>query len=284
MSRLLRANFCRMLKSKTFWICLAIPLALDLLMLLIELLSRFPFCRPQIRLEPNIFGNAPSVVFLLSIFSGLFFGTEHSEGGLRNKLVVGHSRVTIYLANLIVCTTAGLTIFAADFIVNLALGLARKFTVASSWEEITVRLVIAVLAIAAVSALLVLIGTLFRTRSVGVVISICAYLALLVAGSLIMTKLMEPEYLPTVTVTYLNENDENGEPQTEEFTEKNPNYVGGMMRKYLESLNDILPVNQLLRLPSGGFENSAALPGYSAGIVFLLTAAGTLSFRKSDLK
>lgn len=270
-----------MLKSKTFWICLTIPLVLDLLGLLAELLSGFAFCRPQIRLEQNIFGNAPSVVFLLSIFSGLFFGTEHSDGGLRNKLIVGHSRVTIYLANLIVCTAVGLIIFAADFIVNLALGLAREYTLASSWEEVSVRVLIAVFAIAAVSALLVLIGMIFRTRSVGVVVSICTYLTLVIAGSLIMTKLMEPEYLPTVTVTWVDENDE---PQIEEFTEKNPNYVGGMMRKYLESLNDILPVNQLLRLPSGGFENSAALPGYSAGIVFLLTAAGALSFRKSDLK
>lgn len=284
MNRLLRANFSRLFKNKPFWICFAIPLALDLLALLVELLSKIPFRRTQVPLEPQLFGNAESIGLLLSIFAGMFFGTEHSDGGLRNKLIVGHSRVKIYLANLITCAAAGVMMFAADFTVNLALGLAREHMRSASWGEILLRVWIVVCAIAAVSAILVLIVMLVRSRSGGVTFSICVYLAMTICAAMIVSKLAEPEYLTPMTVTYLEEFDENGETRTETVTEKNPNYVGGTAREVLETLNDLLPVSQMIRTPEGGFDNGAALPGYSVGILLIFTIGGTLSFRKLDLK
>ena len=41
-----------------------------------------------------------------AVFISLFVGSEYSDGTIRNKLVVGHSRMRIYLANLIVCSIA----------------------------------------------------------------------------------------------------------------------------------------------------------------------------------
>ena len=45
----------------------------------------------------------------------LYVGAEYSDGAVRNKLTVGHSRAAVYLANLIVCA-------AAENLKNLPLG------------------------------------------------------------------------------------------------------------------------------------------------------------------
>ena len=46
-----------------------------------------------------------------AILTSMFIGSEYSDGTIRNKLVVGHSRMRIYLANLIVCSVACVLIF-----------------------------------------------------------------------------------------------------------------------------------------------------------------------------
>ena len=46
------------------------------------------------------------VGILISIFYSLFLGTEYNDGTIRNKLIVGHKRETIYLASFITGTVA----------------------------------------------------------------------------------------------------------------------------------------------------------------------------------
>ncbi|MGY3662454.1 MAG: hypothetical protein ACXAHE_00930 [Roseburia sp. 1XD42-69] len=46
----------------------------------------------------------------------MFLGTDYSDGTIRNKLTVGHTRTNIYLANLIVTFAAGLLIMCVWFI------------------------------------------------------------------------------------------------------------------------------------------------------------------------
>ena len=50
-----------------------------------------------------------------------FIGTEYSDGTIRNKIVVGHSRSTIYLANLLTCCFAGLIMCLCFILPTLAI-------------------------------------------------------------------------------------------------------------------------------------------------------------------
>ena len=47
---------------------------------------------------------------VLSAFCSLFVGAEYSDGTIRNKIAVGHSRAAVYLANLVTCSAAGVLI------------------------------------------------------------------------------------------------------------------------------------------------------------------------------
>lgn len=40
--------------------------------------------------------------FAIAIFASVYLGNEYSNGTLRNKIVMGHNRIKIYLSNLII--------------------------------------------------------------------------------------------------------------------------------------------------------------------------------------
>ncbi|MDO4354585.1 MAG: ABC transporter permease, partial [Clostridia bacterium] len=45
---------------------------------------------------------------MTSVSAALFIGSDYSDGTLRNKLIAGHRRGNIYLANLITCCFVGI--------------------------------------------------------------------------------------------------------------------------------------------------------------------------------
>lgn len=301
MIRLMTANFMRLFKSRAFWVCVMISPALEILALIFNLLWSVPFRRTQVPLEPSLFENTPNLVLLLAVFAGLFLGTEYSDGGLRNKLIVGHSRAAVWLSGLLTCFAAGLMIFAVQFSTDLALGLAREYRRTVPTEEVISRVLICIGAIAALSAIFTLLGTLVSGKSTCVTAAICLALAMAIGSSMILTELAEPEYLTPMTITYPDEIGENSEPRVETVTEKNPGYVGGTLRQTLETLSDLLPTGQLFQMGSsavtfaengeptgrdtGSFtERAAPMIGYSLGLVFLATVGGMRVFRKKNIR
>lgn len=67
----------------------------------------------EVVLDGCLFEGLPLMGLVSAIFTSLFIGSEYSDGTIRNKLVVGHSRMRIYLANLIVCSIASILISLA---------------------------------------------------------------------------------------------------------------------------------------------------------------------------
>lgn len=60
---------------------------------------------------------------VLSVFCSLFIGTEYSDGTIRNKIIVGHTRTAVYLSNLVVCMTAGVFICLSCVAASLLVGI-----------------------------------------------------------------------------------------------------------------------------------------------------------------
>ena len=73
--------------------------------------------------ERFAFGQTVAVSIISAIFIGLFIGTEYSNGTMRNKLVIGHSRGAIYFSNLAVCIAAALLIHIVYVATTLVVGL-----------------------------------------------------------------------------------------------------------------------------------------------------------------
>ena len=106
MYKLLKAGLFRLRKDIIFWIFTFLSLAV----------AGFTLFRYYTN---SSFGLAPLDKFVneyimyigifIAIFVSIFVGKEHSEGIIRNKIIVGHKRVNIYLSNLIISVIA--TIF-----------------------------------------------------------------------------------------------------------------------------------------------------------------------------
>lgn len=103
---LLRANFSRLWRSASFWTAVSVMFGAGVF----ELAVSYPY-----REQPGILDNRYMLFVLmsgvvLSAFCSLFIGAEYSDGTIRNKVAVGHSRAAVYLADLITCSAAGVLV------------------------------------------------------------------------------------------------------------------------------------------------------------------------------
>ena len=89
MSRLFTSTFFRMLKKIVFWILL-------ICMFIYGVYSASNFASEAsagFAIDGCVFDFVPFMGLVAAIFISLFVGSEYSDGTIRNKLVVGHSRI-----------------------------------------------------------------------------------------------------------------------------------------------------------------------------------------------
>ncbi len=113
MVKLLSANFSRLWKDKVFWLEMFVMLvyAVVVVFAMNKSVQATPEqMRGNFKLDNYYFNFALSIGAFCALFTSLFFGTEHGDGTLRNKIVMGHTRTTIYLSNLLVSFSATLFI------------------------------------------------------------------------------------------------------------------------------------------------------------------------------
>lgn len=118
---LLKANFSRLWRSASFWVAVAVMAGVSVVELCVMLNARRQGIPVPLENRYAIFALMSGVV--LSAFCSLFIGAEYSDGAIRNKISVGHSRAAVYLANLTVCAAAGVLACLAYILPMLAAGI-----------------------------------------------------------------------------------------------------------------------------------------------------------------
>lgn len=277
MSELMSAHLFRIKRDKTFWACVAVMLVCSVGVMLngCRQAGSMAAYGYQMNLERYYFTLAPAVGLFAGVFSGLFLGTEHSDGAVRGKLIVGHSRRQVYFASLLTNILAALMITAAWLIGGLVgvpvLGLWKMSGIA-----VAINILVAVGSAVAIAAMFTLLGMLVTKKSNGVVAAILLFLGLLLTASWVYNALMEPEMTAGFIMTVDG-------VQTAELT-PNPNYVSGVMRKVLELILDILPTGQEALLCNGGIARPLLNLVASGAIAVFTTLAGIAVFERKDLK
>ena len=189
MRKLLRANGSRLLRDRAFWLLAALMAALGASMAVVNAVHARQDGEIW-TMDYTLFIYVILAPILASVFTALFIGNEHSSGAMRNKLIAGHRRGCIYLADLLVSCCAGIYLC-------LAFALMLAFT-----------------------ALFTLIAMLCQNKAHTTAGCILLTFALLFAGVYISSTLEEPEYLAAYSYT------ENG--VTVEPEQKNPYYISGV--------------------------------------------------------
>ncbi len=276
MRKVLSANFSRLWKDKVFWFCMGAMLVYSVVYMLngcrqaTVAMSEYNYC-----IDKYYFHFAVVIGAFCALFSSMFLGTEYSDGTIRNKIIVGHTRTGIYLANLI-------SVFAATLLIMVAwlIGALTAVPVLGVWEmgvpNLLAYLFIAVMFEAAFSAIFTFICMQSTNKAVTVAVSMLLFLGLLVFSSKIYNALDEPEMTSSVIITA------NGMEMSEPAP--NPNYVRGVTRMIYEFITDFLPAGQGLQMWQLEIRNSVRMLMSSIAITVLTTSCGIIVFKRKDLK
>ena len=276
MRKLLRANFSRLLHDRVFLLLSALMAFFGISVAAVSAVN--------ISREGTIWVMNFSLLtyvtlapILNSVFTSLFVGSEYSGGTLRNKLIAGHRRGCIYLANLITCCCAGIILCIVFAVPQGVLGLILGGQIQSAPMMLLMFAGLSLALMIAFTSLFTLIAMLCQSKSHTAAGCILLTFVLIFLGVYITSALNEPEYLASYSYT------ENGvtveEPET-----KNPNYVSGAKRQVYEFLQDFMPGGQVLQINDMSSENPAALAMYDGIILLAATGIGLMFFRRRDLK
>lgn len=189
MSRLLVSTFIRMLKKVIFWFFVLCMFAYGVYSALnIASEARIGFV-----LDGCLFECLPLMGLISAIFTSLFIGSEYSDGTIRNKIIVGHSRIRIYLANLIVCAIASVLISLSYTVGVFVIGNMNGGELITETATIFLCMISSLMISVTFASIMTLLAILNTNKAGNVVVSMILALVLLVSGSFIHQKLGEPK-------------------------------------------------------------------------------------------
>ena len=237
MRKLLSANFSRLKRDKIFWICLATMLILSVALILDTCRKEAAYLSDyELIIEFYYYDLAPVIGLFIAVFTSLFMGTEYSDGTVRNKIIVGHTRTNIYLANFVVCLIASMAFTAAWLIGGLS-GMPYLGTWKFKVQSFVLYMLIAIFFTVALTSIMVLISTVSTNKAITAVSTILIFLVLLLTASWIYNRLGEPETISGMMMT-VDGTIEISDP------EPNPLYISGAARTVYAWLLNILPTGQ----------------------------------------
>lgn len=271
---LLRANFSRLWRSASFWVALAVMFGTGVFELTVGMNARRQGNPVPLDNRYMLFVLMSGVV--LAAFCSLFVGAEYSDGTIRNKIAVGHSRANLYLANLVACAAAGVLVCLGYILPMAAAGVPLMGGFELPLPSILWFTLCALLMTASLCAVFTMAALLNQNKAV--VAIICIFLAyfLLFLGIYLNSRLTEQAIIPA------QEYIENGQILVREAM-PNPSYVQGIKRTIFEILYD-LPGCQAVQLVATAEACPVRLPLVSLGTIAVSTGIGLALFWRKDLK
>lgn len=197
---------------------------------------------------------------VLTILITLFIGTEYSDKTIRNKLIVGHSRINTYLSNLFISMIASWMMYVVGIVVAISMGVPLLGSYALSLKLLLPQLLCAVLSISALVSITVLLAMLISNRVISSVVALLLSVGLAYVPTPLWDKLYSSFEGATVT---------------------------GWKHTFYQITYDLLPTCQLYQYSSDIEalpKSLAVFPIYSILIIVVTSAIGLVVFKKKNLK
>ncbi len=274
MSRLLNAGFKRLINNKLFWACLIILIIIGITGCISQYRNMLEY-KIEIKHDTFLFSSASMIGIALAVLIPLFVGTDFSDGTIRNKIIVGHSRKSIYFSNLIVSVVSGFIITAVHiiFMTVVAVTMFGPFRLPTSaiiWHTIAT-----IFLIVSYSSIFNMITLLSSNKTISVVISLLLIFSLMMLSAVVLNRLNNEEFINTMSVV-------DGKNIFEVI--KNPSYLEGNARKIHQFIVDFIPAGQGFQITGNIAPNIKILAVYSLVIALVLNCIGCFMFNKKDLK
>lgn len=266
MINLINANFAKLFKSAVFKVSIAIMAFIPAFTVLANYAAR----GNKTTNINGIFNTGHMFIgFVIPVLVTLFLGQDYSDNTIRNKLAAGHTRLSIYLSDLIVSFCGGVILQLACIISGcvFALPLYGKFS--EPLDEIIKIQLLGLCLIAVYTALTTFITMIITNKTYAVVVSIMTAMTLFMAGMgayqyVTERKMLEAKITAKATDT-----------QTTEMNENKLAYI----------IYETVPSSQACILSEGSVpKNSIKIVGYDMLSTTTFTLLGILLYRKKDIK
>lgn len=288
MSKLLHAGLARLFHNRVFQIGILISLIYGILLNVVRHLDIQKYPEQYAKLgaeyhsaEGFVFSGALYMMFLIAVIVVKLLGTEYSDGTIRNKIIAGHKRTNIFLANYGIGAVASLCMLLAFIATTLAVGKVLLPSSCLTAKELAAFTLSECASLLGLTAIFVTITMLSRSKSTAIAANLILTAVLFAAGMTISAKLSAEQYREYQEIVA---DAETGELITVTETIQNTDYLEGTKRVIYEQLNNFLPVNQVLQVMMFEKKNLVIMGRYSALLIVFCNGAGILIFRKMDLK
>lgn len=263
MSKLLYANFFRMIRSRLFLIGMGFMFFAGSF-LCFQQYRQLAEYGAHVKLDSTFFVYTLMIGVISAVFCSLFVGVEYNDGTMRNKMIAGHKRTEIYFSNLIVNIAASCFMCGSYMLANVMVGIPF----------------IGTLTIPAAKTLRIVVGSLIT------VVAFCSIFTMI--SCLISSKAIAPVLcilFAFLSITFLNEVQRIlDNPEIWYDGTVNTAYVGGEEREKLEFIYHVLPTGQEMEYARRNIKNMNEMSVYSMGITVLSTTVGIVFFKRKNMK
>ncbi len=275
MYRLLDAGLIRVKKSKAFFGCIIASLGIVIFMLISNYLDYINY-DAQIKTSELVSNYLPMIGMFIAIFTGLFVGTEYSDGTIRNKIIAGHSKINIYLSNFIISSIVAILFELIWIVVVLLVAVPLFGKPIIELNQLLITCFDSIMFIIAYSAIFNFVSVLSCNKTISAVSCILLFFIML---GITVTSVNIIQTPPTVQRGGLNP--DTGEINFEEV--ENPKYPSESKKRFYQAIVDIIPMGQAFSLGAGLDTNVYMLPVYSLSLIIIFNGVGTYLFNKKDL-
>lgn len=286
MNKLLRANFFRLIKNKIFWGIIVITLGITSVLLFNTIINNQGETKESI--DRLLVMYMYFIGIAMAIFTSLFVGTEYSDGVLRNKIVIGHSRKHIYLADLITSIIVGLCIQLIYMLIVAVIGIPIFGTLQMTIEKFLFVIIDIVFIIITYASIFTCITLLCSDITVSTVSCMILVLIMFIASMALSSTANTMKYRETYIQT------ENGEIEVHQ--KLNPDYPGDLKKNVAKTILYCLPTGQTSQIISQISKKPFQITNYmsddelktvflySVGVTIVITGVGMYCFKRKDLK
>ena len=235
----------------------------------------------ELPLDNLLFMGTTVIGFPIAIFTSFFIGTEYSDGTMRNKILIGNSRLSVYLSYLIATSVAALAMLVVGSALVLLTGIFWMGWFVTSPVILIPQILCCLLSVIAFNSVIVTLAIVVHHKA------ICAVVCLVIA--MLMVNIVAPSLWDRL---------EAEEPMNPEMTytdtdgivhvipeRPNQKYPTGIKRVLLQFCYDALPTAQMYQY---GYDempkNIARFPLYSVLLIGICSIAGVWVYRCRDLK
>lgn len=260
MRNLIYVNMMRLKKSRIFCAGIIVSMAYVAFLLIMNY-QEMAYSPETVISQLNWYflSTLPITSAFCSVFSGLFLGTEYSDGTIRNKLMVGYTRKEIYCANLVAVFLANVFVYFAGCLVVAVVGPMFGWNLVAPMN-FALRMFSGILMLGAYAGVFTLLSMLIDSKAVSAAGCMVFYAILFIGSPFLQAAVYS--YYETMPWNYLPDKS---------------------IQPLLEFLYDFLPSGQVMQI-SGITLHPYRLPIYSVICIAITTVCGMAVFAKKDLK